>query len=413
MKTHALTWSLLAMALGAVGCQREAAQAPAADPAATAPAGESAPAAAGPAADPALLTQAQALFKPIPDQAPALPGNPVTPDKVALGKMLFFDGRLSASGVISCNSCHNLGMGGIDGVPTSIGHGFQKGPRNAQVASDGLRIADIGVDNTVVRAPFAGVVIAKAAQPGEIVSPLSAGGGFTRTGIGTIVDMDSLEIEVDVGEAYIGRVKAKMPVEATLNSMPGYVKAFELAFPDEAKAVNFDNMAKAIEAFETTLITPGAPFDVFLKGDARALTADQQTGLKLFMEKGCASCHNGINLGGQAYFPFGVVHKPSDDVRPTGDVGRLTVTKSKADEYAFRAAPLRNVAATAPYFHSGKVWKLQDAVTIMGDAQLGATLTPDEAEKIHLFLHSLTAPIPDVRYPELPERSDTTPQPAG
>jgi cytochrome c peroxidase len=89
------------------------------------------------------------------------------------------------------------------------------------------------------------------------------------------------------------------------------------------------------------------------------------------------------------------------------------VTKSKADEYSFRAAPLRNVAATAPYFHSGKVWKLQDAVTIMGDAQLGATLSPDEAENIHLFLHSLTAPIPDVRYPELPERSDTTPQPAG
>ncbi len=94
--------------------------------------------------------------------------------------------------------------------------------RNARVAADGLRIADIGVDNTVVRAPFAGVVTAKAAQPGEIVSPLSAGGGFTRTGIGTIVDMDSLEVEVDVGEAYIGRVQAKMPVEATLNAYPDW-----------------------------------------------------------------------------------------------------------------------------------------------------------------------------------------------
>lgn len=94
--------------------------------------------------------------------------------------------------------------------------------RNAKVASDRLRIADIGVDNTVVRAPFAGVVTAKAAQPGEIVSPLSAGGGFTRTGIGTIVDMDSLEVEVDVGEAYIGRVQPKMPVEATLNAYPDW-----------------------------------------------------------------------------------------------------------------------------------------------------------------------------------------------
>src|SRR5690606_9083138 len=94
--------------------------------------------------------------------------------------------------------------------------------RNAQVARDSLRIADHGVDNTIVRAPFAGVVIAKAAQPGEIVSPLSAGGGFTRTGIGTIVDMDSLEVEVDVGEAYIGRVHPQMPVEATLNSYPDW-----------------------------------------------------------------------------------------------------------------------------------------------------------------------------------------------
>lgn len=94
--------------------------------------------------------------------------------------------------------------------------------RNTKVASDRLRIADNGVDNTVVRAPFAGVVTAKAAQPGEIVSPLSAGGGFTRTGIGTIVDMDSLEVEVDVGEAYIGRVQPKMPVEATLNAYPDW-----------------------------------------------------------------------------------------------------------------------------------------------------------------------------------------------
>ncbi len=374
MKTRALTWSLLAMALGVTGCQREDAQTPTAAVAATAPAGEPAPAAAGPEADPALLTQAQALFKPIPDQAPVLPGNPVTPEKVALGKMLFFDGRLSASGVISCNSCHNLGMGGIDGVPTSIGHGFQKGPRNAP---------------TVYNAVF------NIAQfwDGRAEDLKAQAKGPVQAG----VEMNN----------------TPAAVEATLNSMPGYVKAFELAFPGEAKVVNFDNMAKAIEAFETTLITPGAPFDVFLKGDKRALTADQQTGLKLFMEKGCASCHNGINLGGQAYFPFGVVHKPSDEVRPAGDVGRLTVTKSKADEYAFRAAPLRNVAATAPYFHSGKVWKLQDAVTIMGDAQLGATLTPDEAEKIHLFLHSLTAPIPKVSYPELPERSDTTPPPAG
>ncbi|MBW8851262.1 MAG: cytochrome-c peroxidase [Xanthomonadales bacterium] len=368
------TWRLLPLALLVAACGREAAP-PAADAQAPAPATPS-PAAApvGPAAAPELLKQAQALFQPIPDKAPDPAGNPVTPEKVALGKMLYFDGRLSSSGVISCNSCHNLGMGGIDGVPTSIGHGFQKGPRNAP---------------TVYNAVFnvAQFWDGRAADlKAQAKGPVQAG-----------VEMNN-KPEV---------------VEATLKSMPGYVTAFQSAFPGEPSPVSFDNMAKAIEAFETTLITPGAPFDAFLKGDAHALTADQQAGLKLFMDKGCSSCHNGINLGGQAYFPFGVVHKPADAVRPAGDHGRFAVTKSQGDDYVFRAAPLRNVAATAPYFHSGNVWKLQEAVTIMGDAQLGATLAPDEAEKIHLFLHALTAPIPKIDYPELPERDDATPKPSG
>lgn len=329
---------------------------------------------AGPAADPALLAQAQSLFKPIPDKAPDPAGNPVTPSRIALGKMLYFDGRLSSSGVISCNSCHNVGMGGIDGVPTSIGHGFRKGPRNAP---------------TVYNAVF------NVAQfwDGRAEDLKAQAKGPVQAGVEMNNTPDA--------------------VEATLKSMPGYVAAFRSAFPDEATPISFDNMAKAIEAFETTLITPGAPFDAFLKGDARALTADQQAGLKLFMDKGCASCHNGINLGGQAYFPFGVVSAPADAVRPAGDHGRFAVTRAEGDDYVFRAAPLRNVAATAPYFHSGNVWKLQEAVAIMGDTQLGAALSPDEAEKIHLFLHALTAPIPKIDYPELPERDDATPKPSG
>lgn len=375
---HARTSVLaLAVTLALAACQRgdappatQAAAPATASPAATAPAA----AARGPAADPALLEQAQALFKPIPDKAPDPEGNPVTPEKVELGKMLYFDGRLSSSGVISCNSCHNLGMGGIDGVPTSLGHGFAKGPRNAPTVYNAIfnvaqfwdgRAADL-----------------KAQAKGPVEAA---------------VEMNS---------------KPDM-VETVLRSMPGYVEAFKAAFPGQEQPVSFDNMAMAIEAFEATLITPGAPFDEFLKGDATALTADQQAGLKLFMDKGCASCHNGVNLGGQAYFPFGVVHAPDAEVRPTGDVGRFTVTQAKTDEYVFRASPLRNIALTAPFFHSGTVWKLQDAVTIMGDSQLGATLTPDEAEKIHLFLHSLTAPVPRVEYPQLPERSDSTPPPPG
>lgn len=359
----------LAIAVSAAGCGRQSAT-PSTD--STAPKIAAAEA-AGPAAAPELLAQAQSLFQPIPDKAPDPAGNPVTPEKIALGKMLYFDVRLSSSGVISCNSCHNVGMGGIDGVSTSIGHGFQKGPRNAP---------------TVYNAVF------NVAQfwDGRAEDLKAQAKGPVQAG----VEMNN----------------KPETVEATLKSMPGYVLAFQAAFPEERSPVSFDNMAKAIEAFETTLITPGAPFDVFLEGDAHALTAEQQAGLKLFIDKGCASCHNGINLGGQGYFPFGVVHAPADNVRPTGDRGRFAVTRSRADEYVFRAAPLRNIAATAPYFHSGNVWKLQDAVTIMGDAQLGATLAPDEAEKIHLFLHALTAPIPKIDYPELPERADTTPLPA-
>lgn len=379
MKRHPL--SLACAGLGAVlllaACDRATtppAAAPASPAATQSPAAADAQLQAGPAADPALLQQAQALFKPIPDKAQDPANNPITPEKVALGKMLYFDGRLSSSGVISCNSCHNLGMGGVDGVPTSIGHGFNKGPRNAP---------------TVYNAVF---------------------------NIAQFWDGRA----ADLAEQAKGPVQAAVEmnakpdaVVATLNSMSGYVDAFKAAFPGEADPVSFDNMAKAIEAFEATLITPGAPFDDFLKGNDRALTADQQAGLKLFMDKGCTACHNGVNLGGQGYFPFGVFHAPSAEVRPQSDMGRFAVTKSATDEYVFRAAPLRNVAITPPYFHSGQVWKLQDAVKIMGDSQLGATLSDDEAEKIHAFLHSLTAPMPKIEYPQLPERQDTTPRPPG
>lgn len=367
----------IAIACALPACDRGPAPASTAEaPATTTPpaTGSPTPASPGPAADPALLKQAQALFKPIPDKAPDPAGNPVTPEKIALGKMLYFDGRLSSSGVISCNSCHNLGMGGIDGVPTSIGHGFQKGPRNAP---------------TVYNAVF----------------------NIAQFWDGRAEDLKA-QAKGPV-QAAVEMNNKPDAVETVLNSMPGYVEAFKGAFPGEAKPVSFDNMAKAIEAFETTLITPGAAFDKFLQGDDRALSADQQAGLKLFIDKGCSACHAGVNMGGQAYFPFGVIHKPAADVRPIGDMGRFKVTQAKTDEYVFRAAPLRNVAVTAPYFHSGKVWKLQDAVTIMGDAQLGATLTPAEAEKIHLFLHSLTASIPQVAYPQLPERDDRTPTPPG
>ncbi|VCY96539.1 Cytochrome c551 peroxidase [Pseudomonas aeruginosa] len=201
-------------------------------------------------------------------------------------------------------------------------------------------------------------------------------------------------------------------VEQTLGSIPEYVDAFRKAFPKAGKPVSFDNMALAIEAYEATLVTPDSPFDLYLKGDDKALDAQQKKGLKAFMDSGCSACHNGINLGGQAYFPFGLVKKPDASVLPSGDKGRFAVTKTQSDEYVFRAAPLRNVALTAPYFHSGQVWELKDAVAIMGNAQLGKQLAPDDVENIVAFLHSLSGKQPRVEYPLLPASTETTPRPA-
>lgn len=188
--------------------------------------------------------------------------------------------------------------------------------------------------------------------------------------------------------------------------------AFRKAFPKAGKPVSFDNMALAIEAYEATLVTPDSPFDLYLKGDDKALDAQQKKGLKAFMDSGCSACHNGINLGGQAYFPFGLVKKPDASVLPSGDKGRFAVTKTQSDEYVFRAAPLRNVALTAPYFHSGQVWELKDAVAIMGNAQLGKQLASDDVENIVAFLHSLSGKQPRVEYPLLPASTETTPRPA-
>ena len=318
-----------------------------------------------------LRELATSVFKPLPSTIPAIKGNRVTKEKIELGKALFFDPRLSASGVFSCNSCHNLATGGDDNLETSIGHGWQKGPRNSP---------------TVFNAVFN-------------------------------------EAQFWDGRAEDLRTQAKGPIQAgvemantpeqvvvTLGSMPQYVEWFRSAFPDKDDPVTFDNMAIAIEAFEATLITP-APFDKYLNGDDLALSDVQKTGLRLFMEKGCASCHSGINVGGNGYYPFGVIEKPGAEVLPPDDQGRFEVTKTADDQYVFRAAPLRNVAVTAPYFHSGKVWDLKQAVAVMSSSQLGTELEPDEVDSIVEFLHSLTGEVPRIEYPILPAETATTPRP--
>ena len=323
-------------------------------------------------ADESLRDKAKALFQPIPATTPALKDNAVTHAKVELGKKLFFEPRLSSSQLISCNTCHNLGMGGDDNLETSIGHGWAKGPRNAP---------------TVLNAVF------NVAQfwDGRAEDLKAQAKGPVQAGVEMSNTPDA--------------------VEATLKSMPAYVAEFKIAFPGEDNPVTFDNMAKAIEAFEATLVTPASRFDQYLEGNDAAMTDGEKAGLALFIDKGCGSCHNGVNFGGNGYYPFGVVEKPGGDILPANDKGRFAVTKTADEEYVFRAAPLRNIALTAPYFHSGKVWNLRQAVGIMGTSQLGEQLSDGDIDAITAFLETLNGEQPQVEYPILPASTDATPRP--
>ena len=319
-----------------------------------------------------LMQKAQGMFKPIPTSPPALKGRAATPAEVELGKMLYFEPRLSQSHNISCNTCHLIGLGGVDMLPTSIGHKWQKGGRNAPTVLNAIfntaqfwdgRASDL-----------------KAQASGPIQNPIEMG----------ITPAHAIEM---------------------LKAIPGYRKFFAAAFPGQADPITMDNVTQAIAAFEATLITPDAPFDKYLRGEAAALSAEQQEGLRLFMDKGCASCHNGINVGGGMYAPFGVVEKPAGELLPPGDKGRFTVTKTPSDEYVFKVPTLRNIALTPPYFHTGKSWDLSQAVAVMGASQLGIQLTDEETAKITAFLHALTGEQPQVVYPILPPSTAQTPPP--
>ena len=167
----------------------------------------------------------------------------------------------------------------------------------------------------------------------------------------------------------------KAHVGEQLAAIPGYVASFKAAFASDANPVTLANAQKAIAVFEATLITPNAPFDRYLKGDAAALTSQQKSGLAAFIDKGCAACHNGINVGGGMYAPFGTVETPGAELLPPNDKGRFAVTKTASDEYVFKVPTLRNIALTAPYFHSGRSWDLGQAVAVMGSSQLGVQLT--------------------------------------
>ena len=172
--------------------------------------------------------------------------------------------------------------------------------------------------------------------------------------------------------------------------------------------MSYDNVAHAIAQFEATLLTPDSPFDLWLKGDDAALSPTQLQGLSLFIGKGCANCHNGVNLGGARYARFGVAQSPSAELLPPDDWGRAVVTKNVEDKYVFKVPSLRNVELTAPYFHSGGTDDLKEAVAVMAKSQLGVTLSPEEIASIEAFLKSLTAPAPQIVLPILPPNPPRT-----
>ena len=316
-----------------------------------------------------LMLKAQKLFEPIPEMI-VLEHNPITPEKVELGKILWFDPRLSSSGLISCNTCHNLGLTGIDLQRTSIGHGWQKGPRNTPtVFNAGFHVAqfwDGRADDLFEQAEF----------------PVQGDSEMNST----------LERAAKV-----------------VNSIPEYQERFSKIFSEDQ--VTFESMAKAIEAFEATLITPNAPFDQYLLGDEQALNKEEKEGLELFINKNCVSCHNGVAIGGSSYQRFGIIQDPTEVVRPPEDIGRAKITGEESDEYVFKSPSLRNVTLTAPYFHSGAVDSLDEAVQIIAETQTGLTLTDEETSKIVAFLGTLTGDNPIVTYPVLPASTEATPKP--
>lgn len=322
--------------------------------------------------DKELLNQAKNYFRPLPKEIPSPADNSTTKEKVELGKKLFYDPRLSLSGVINCNTCHNLSTYGVDGVQTSLGHKFQTGGKNAP---------------TVLNAGFH---------------------------IAQFWDGRAKDLEEQAKGPILNPVEMSMPdpnlVIERLKSIDAYVAEFKKAFPNDKDPVNYDNVAKAIAAFERTLVTPSR-FDEYLNGKTNALTLKEKEGLKLFMEKGCASCHNGVAIGGSMFQKFGVV-KPYPYQDPN-DLGRYNVTKNEADKYVYKVPSLRNVTRTYPYFHDGKVWDIKEAVKIMGETQLGITLTDEEIDKIVAFLDSTTGKIPEnaLKLPVLPPSTPKTPKP--
>lgn len=318
------------------------------------------------AADLSLIEKSQALFKPLPKQFDSKE-NPITPEKVVLGRQLYFEKRLSKNQDVSCNSCHLLSKYGVDGEATSPGHKKQRGDRNSPtVFNAGNHIAQFWDGRAATLEEQA---------KGPVLNPV--------------------EMAMPSAEA----------VEKVLKSVPGYGPLFQKAFPGEKSPITFDNMAKAIGAFERTLVTPSR-FDTFLGGDDKALSAAEKKGLETFLTVGCTACHMGEGIGGAMFQKAGLV-KPVPGLK---DEGRWKVTKKEADKFFFKAPSLRNIEKTGPYLHDGSLKTLSETIAFMGEYQLGRQLTGEQIESIGTFLKALTGELPQAMVAEpkaLPSGKDT------
>lgn len=308
-------------------------------------------------------------FAVLPDEA-GTDKYPLSQEMTDLGRMLFYETRLSIDQDIACNTCHLLDKYGVDGLPTSVGHEGVMGGRNAPtVYNAALEVAQFWDG----RSPD---VEDQAKGP--------------------------IQNQIEMGMPSGGQEAADM-----LRTIPGYDPLFKAAFPDDPDPITFENLTTAIAAFERKLMTPGR-FDQFLAGDATQLTEEEQRGLQKFVSFNCTMCHRGPTVGGQMYMKLGLF-KPY----PTEDVGRYEVTKNEADKFVFKVSMLRNIAETGPYFHDGSVATLEEAVKLMGEYQLGQTVSDEDTADIVAFLKALTGELPldYIAPPTLPENGPDTPAP--
>ncbi len=289
------------------------------------------------------------------------PEHTASNEQIALGRMLYFDARLSKDRHISCNSCHKLDAYGVDGEATSPGDGGQRGTRNSPTV---YNAAGYFVEFWDGRAANV-----EEQAKGPILNPV--------------------EMAMPSGNAVVARLRA----------IPGYRDAFTRAFPGESEPVTYDNVGRAIGAFERGLTTPSR-WDDYLRGDKSALKDDEIAGLKLFTNVGCMVCHTGEFLGGSSYQRAGAVEPWPNQ----SDQGRAAITKNSADRMLFKVPSLRNIAKTGPYFHDGSAKTLDDAVRMMGKHQLGLDLADDEVKSIVIWLNALTGVLPAeyIKEPALP-----------